>query len=108
VNTSGVPEPWGTILSLITGPYGVVVVEAVVIYFLYKLYREATGEAKVSQANVGLLTTTINALASSVREWREREWTEQQKFYAKWDEQADRLTSFIERIDTRDRIEDRR
>lgn len=57
------PEPWATILTGLTGPYGVIVAEAVVIYFLWRLFRE---EQKESRG----LTDAVRALTAEVRRWR--------------------------------------
>jgi hypothetical protein len=62
---SGIPEPWGTVLNLVLGPLGAVVVLCLVIYFLWKLYREATAEAKKAQDNVSALTTGLNQLTAT-------------------------------------------
>jgi len=57
------PEPWASILSGLVGPYGVVVAEAVVIFFLWRLFREEQRESRS-------LTEAVKDLTAEVRSWR--------------------------------------
>ena len=68
---TGVPEPWGTLLSLILGPLGAIVLLCVAVFFLWRLFREASAEAKAAQANVTSLTQAIKELTTESKTWRE-------------------------------------
>lgn len=57
------PEPWGSILAGLMGPYGVIVALAVVIYFLWRLFREEQRESRS-------LTQAVRDLTAEVRSWR--------------------------------------
>lgn len=59
------------LLSLLIGPYGVVVAEGIVIIFLWRLFREATAEARKAQEATGALTGAVNALVTEFKQWRE-------------------------------------
>lgn len=65
------PEPWGSILQGLMGPYGVIVAEAVVIYFLWKLFREEQDENRENVKTLGTLGQTQKDLTTEVRAWRE-------------------------------------
>lgn len=65
------PEPWASLLAGLTGPYGVVIAEAVVVYFLWKLFRESEAEAHDDRATLRTLSDAVAALTSEVRSWRE-------------------------------------
>lgn len=56
---------------MLAGPYGVIVAEGVAIFFLWRLFREASAEARKSQDNTGALTSAVTGLASEFKEWRE-------------------------------------
>lgn len=57
------PEPWGPILEGLMGPFGVVIAEAVVIFFLWRLFREEQSQARS-------LTEAVRDLTAEVRSWR--------------------------------------
>ena len=57
------PEPWATILTGLIGPAGVVVAESVVIFFLWRLFREEQRESRA-------LTSAVRELTAEVRSWR--------------------------------------
>jgi hypothetical protein len=57
------PEPWASILAGLLGPTGVVVLESVVIYFLWRLFREEQRESRA-------LTDVVRELTVEVRSWR--------------------------------------
>lgn len=57
------PEPWASILAGLVGPYGVVILESAVIFFLWRLFRE---EQSASRS----LTTVVRDLTTEVRAWR--------------------------------------
>jgi tryptophan 2,3-dioxygenase len=65
------PEPWASILAGLTGPYGVVIAEAVVIYFLWRLFRESEREAQTDRATLRTLSESVVSLTSEIRQWRE-------------------------------------
>ena len=65
------PDPWATILAGLTGPYGVVIAEAVVIYFLWRLFRESEGEARRDRDVLLSLSQAVSTLTSEIRSWRE-------------------------------------
>lgn len=65
------PEPWASILAGLTGPYGVIMAEGVVIYFLWRLFREAEKEGKDDRATLRVLTESVTVLAAEIRGWRE-------------------------------------
>lgn len=65
------PEPWATILAGLTGPYGVVIAEAVVIFFLWKLFRESEREGRDARDAVTAAVETLKTLSSEIRSWRE-------------------------------------
>lgn len=67
----GVPEPWGTLLSLIMGPLGAIVVLCVIVYFLWRLFREEQARNRKNVDTVATLTQTIKDLTTEVRAWRE-------------------------------------
>lgn len=67
----GVPPPWDTILTLIIGPVGAVVVMGVIIYFLWRLFREEQMRNRKNVDTVSTLTQTIKDLTTEVRAWRE-------------------------------------
>lgn len=67
----GVPEPWGSLLTLITGPFGAIVTLAVIVYFLWKLFREEQARNRLNVDTVATLTQTIKDLTTEVRAWRE-------------------------------------
>lgn len=67
----GVPEPWGTLLDLIVGPLGAIVVLCVIVYFLWKLFREEQDRNRKNVDTVATLTQTIKDLTTEVRAWRE-------------------------------------
>ena len=57
------PDPWGAVLEGLTGPYGVIVAEGVVLYFLWRLFREEQRESRA-------LTGAVKDLTDEVRSWR--------------------------------------
>lgn len=57
------PEPWAAILGGLLGPGGVVVAQAVAIYFLWRLFREEQRESRS-------LTRVVRDLTEEVRSWR--------------------------------------
>lgn len=59
------PEPWASILAGLLGPYGVVVLLAVVVYFVWRLFREEQRESRS-------LTQAVRDLTTEVRSWRTR------------------------------------
>jgi hypothetical protein len=65
------PEPWATILAGLTGPYGVVIAEAVVIYFLWKLFRESEAEGRSDRGTLLAMSAAVTALTAEIRSWRE-------------------------------------
>lgn len=65
------PEPWASILAGLTGPYGVIVAEAVVVYFLWKLFRESESEARTDRATLRTLSESVVTLTAEIRSWRE-------------------------------------
>lgn len=67
----GVPEPWGTLLNLITGPLGAIVVLCVIVFFLWRLFREEQSRNRKNIDTVAVLTQTIKDLTTEVRAWRE-------------------------------------
>jgi uncharacterized membrane protein len=69
------------VLDVLVGPYGVVAAEGIVIFFLYRLYKEAIKEGKQSQANVALLTAAVKELTSGVRATQDGF----DKFFERWD-----------------------
>lgn len=68
---SNLPEPWGILLALIVGPVGAIVVLCVIIFFLWRLFREEQARNRKSIDTVALLTQTIKDLTVEVRAWRE-------------------------------------
>lgn len=71
MNFDGIPAPWGTLLSLIVGPLGAIVVLCVIIYFLWRLFREEQAERRKSIDTVDTLAQTVKDLATEFRAWRE-------------------------------------
>lgn len=67
---SGIPEPWGTLLALITGPLGAIVLLCVAIYFLWRLFREADKRADEALTTVTELTSAVKAVTTESRTWR--------------------------------------
>ena len=65
------PEPWKSLLDSILGPGGAVVVLCTIIFFLWRLFREATAEARSNLALVSDLTHSVKDLTTEVRAWRE-------------------------------------
>lgn len=65
------PEPWASILAGLTGPYGVIMAEGVVIYFLWRLFREAEKEAREDRATLHTLADSVTTLTTEIRGWRE-------------------------------------
>lgn len=59
------------VLDLLIGPYGVVAAEAIVIFFLWRLYREALAESKKAQEATAALTTAVKELVEEFKQWRE-------------------------------------
>lgn len=68
---SGIPEPWGTILQLIVGPVGAIVVMGLMVYFLWKLFREEQAENRKNMAVVATLGQTVKDLTEELKVWRE-------------------------------------
>lgn len=66
-----IPFPWGGILDAIMGPGGVIVLFGVVIFFLWKLFREEQAENRANFATVSLQSRAIETLTIEVRAWRE-------------------------------------
>ena len=66
-----IPEPWGTLLELVVGPVGAFVVMAVMIYFLWRLFREEQRENRASMKAVELLAATVSDLKDELKIWRE-------------------------------------
>ena len=64
-------EPWKSLLDLIMGPGGAIAVLCMVIYFLWRLFREAGQEAKANLSLVGDLIQSVRDLTTEVRAWRE-------------------------------------
>lgn len=67
----GVPAPWDIVLSLVVGPVGAFVAMAVMIYFLWKLFREEQRENRASMKAVELLASTVSDLKDELKIWRE-------------------------------------
>lgn len=64
--------PWAQdLLELIFGPFGAIVVLCVVIYFLWKLFREEQAENRENFDTVHLQSKAIEALTAELRAWRE-------------------------------------
>lgn len=66
-----IPEPWGTILELVVGPVGAFVVMALIIYFLWRLFREEQKENRASMKAVETLAQTVADLKDELKIWRE-------------------------------------
>lgn len=65
------PE-WATsIVDAIMGPGGAIVTLCLVIYFLWKLYREEQSENRANFHTVGLQSKAIEALTAELRAWRD-------------------------------------
>lgn len=65
------PDPWGPIIEGLTGPYGVIFAMAVVIYFLWRLFREEQKESKAAWDFAREVSQTSKELTLEVRAWRE-------------------------------------
>jgi hypothetical protein len=65
------PEPWATILAGLTGPYGVIVALSVVVYFLWKLFRESEKEARDDRITLRIVSDSVVSLTAEIRGWRE-------------------------------------
>lgn len=64
--------PWAEdIFAGIIGPWGAVFVLCLVIYFLWKLFREEQRENRANFGTVSLQSQAINDLTIEVRAWRE-------------------------------------
>jgi len=72
MNFDGIPEPWGTLLQLVIGPVGAVVVMALMVYFLWKLFREEQEDNRANKTVIATLATTIGDLTTELRVWRAR------------------------------------
>lgn len=70
MNFDGIPEPWGTILSLVVGPLGALVVLCVIIYFLWKLFREEQNENRKNMGVVSTLSLTVKDLTTELSAYR--------------------------------------
>lgn len=55
------PEPWASIVTGLTGPYGVIFAQSIVIYFLWRLFRE-------SDRRLDGLTEAVRDLTTELRE----------------------------------------
>jgi len=71
MNFEGVPAPWDTILALIVGPVGAVIMLCLALYFVWKLFREAQAENKQNMATVAVLTDVLKDLKDELRIRRE-------------------------------------
>lgn len=65
------PEPWASLLAGLTGPYGVIIAESTVVYFLWKLFRESEAEARTDRATLRTLSESVVTLTAEIRSWRE-------------------------------------
>jgi fluoride ion exporter CrcB/FEX len=70
MNFDGIPQPWGTLLSLIVGPLGALVVLCVIIYFLWKLFREEQAQSRTTAGALATLTTTVKDLVTELAAYR--------------------------------------
>lgn len=66
----GLPSPWDVILGLIVGPVGAFVAMGVIVYFLWKLFREEQKENRENFATVSLQSQAIEKLTSELAAWR--------------------------------------
>lgn len=63
---------WGqAILDGLTSEYGVIIALSVVLFFLWRLFREAQKEAKEAWAFAREASQTSKELTIEVRAWRE-------------------------------------
>lgn len=65
------PEWADALFAQIIGPWGAVFVLCLVIYFLWKLFREEQRENRANFSTVSLQSNAINDLTIEVRAWRE-------------------------------------
>lgn len=64
-------EPtWTSVFQNIIGPWGAVFVLCLVVYFLWKLFREEQAESRRATDAVATLTDTVRELTIEVRAWR--------------------------------------
>jgi hypothetical protein len=70
MNFDGIPQPWGTLLSLVVGPLGAIVVLCVIAYFLWKLFREEQAENRKNTGVVSLLTQSVKDLTTELAAYR--------------------------------------
>jgi flagellar basal body-associated protein FliL len=68
---TSLPEPWGTVLSLIVGPVGAFVALCIAIFFLWRLYREEQAENRENFHTVALQSKAIEALTTELHAGRE-------------------------------------
>lgn len=66
------PDWASEVLTGLTGPYGVIIALAVVVYFLWRLFREAQKEAKSAWEFAREASETTKELTIEVRAWREQ------------------------------------
>lgn len=66
------PEPWASILAGLTGPYGVIMAEGVVIYFLW-LEQERTEVQQAAQSAIDAATDAVSASKKARRKVLELE-----------------------------------
>lgn len=65
------PEPWHSVLEALLGPFGGVVALALVVFFLWRLFREEQAENRKNFATVALQSKAVEALTIEVKAWRE-------------------------------------
>lgn len=65
------PEWADAVFANIIGPWGAVFVLCVVIYFLWKLFREEQRENRSNFSTVSMQSNAINDLTIEVRAWRD-------------------------------------
>lgn len=82
------------VLNLLIGPYGVVVVLSIVVFFLYRLYRDAIEEGKKSQANVATLTEAVTTLTGAVKTSSD----DMEAFFNRWSEAQLSFREFVGEI----------
>ena len=71
MNPLPLPPPWDTIFGLIVGPVGAFAVMGLVIWFLWKLYREEQSENRKNFETVTLQSRAVEALTAEFKAWRE-------------------------------------
>lgn len=71
MDLSTLPAPWGTILQLIVGPVGAIVLLCVIIWFLWKLFREEQVDNRKNLDTLSVLGQSVKDLTTEVKAWRE-------------------------------------